>query len=110
MAGRQDERAKEKGGCDMLGYLPLLFADIGNSVIPSCHESEEFMKAFLESQKTLKELQNTFTEKQYKLFSEHETAANYCTSIETDYGNEAIFLRGVEVGLMLAGYGKDVMK
>ena len=67
------------------------------------------MNAYLEYQRNLKELQSTFTEKQKELYSELESATNYRDSIEADYGNEAVFLCGVEVGLIMAGYGESRM-
>ena len=68
------------------------------------------MNAYLEYQRILKELQSTFTKKQEELYFELESASNAIDSTEADYGHEAIFLRGVEVGLMLAGYDQGVMK
>ena len=96
---------REKEVIFMRNELAGVLSDVKDGTVPVCAQDEGYQEATNKLRDIRLKLGEAIPTNCRSLLSELESAFSHVNSIEAYYGDEAVFLYGVDTGLMLAKRG-----
>ena len=93
----------------MRDHLASLLSDLSDSAMLNCRNSKEYQECQSCYEQAFANFGAAMSGEQWKLYLEYEALINKVHDTESKFSYEAIFLQGVDVGLMLAA-NKEAMK